>query len=152
MTDLHALVYVSRSRLQPGESAFAASMNAILTAARANNDRNGVTGALLFDEVYFAQMLEGPEGAVTSTFERIRGDRRHTDVTMLSFDRASARRLSEWTMAYAGASGVLLPAIGAGRILTSPTMIEAERAGRKIVDLLTTLIRHDTARAALLAC
>lgn len=152
MTDLHALVYVSRSRLDSGEGTVAAGMNAILSAARVNNDKHGVTGALLFDEVFFAQMLEGPLGAIMSTFERISADRRHTDVTLLSFDAVSARRFGEWNMAYAGASGALLPVIGASHIRTSPALIETERAGRKIVDLLTTVIRHDTARMAMLAC
>jgi len=150
MTELHALVYVSRSNLDCSRDSFAASINAILITARANNAERGMTGALLFDEVFFAQMLEGPASAIETTFQRIRRDQRNSDVTLLSFDAVSERRFGEWNMAYAGASGVLLPAIRSGDILTSPTVCETGRAGRKIIDLLTSVIRHDMAREAMM--
>ncbi len=62
------------SRAEPGR---------ILATARANNRQLGVTGALLFTEVSFAQILEGPLGPIETKFERIRCDLRHSDMAVL---------------------------------------------------------------------
>jgi hypothetical protein len=54
---IRSLLYVSRSRVaMPGG---AAVVNAIVQGAVAWNGANGVTGALLFTERHFAQLLEG---------------------------------------------------------------------------------------------
>lgn len=76
------------------------------------NDSHGVTGRLLYGEMsrlpgipgQFLQWLEGPETAVTETFERIRQDPRHTDVRVLARGLASeltgadARLFPAWAM------------------------------------------------------
>lgn len=57
----------------------------------------------MFNAVLFGQVLEGPRDAIEATFERIQGDERHGDVTLLSFGPSDARGFPDWSMAHVGA-------------------------------------------------
>jgi len=74
----------------------------ILRAARENNLKNEITGALMFNSEYFAQVLEGPHHQVESLFDRIQCDERHSGMTMLGFTAIESRSFPEWAMAYIG--------------------------------------------------
>lgn len=79
----------------------------ILSAARLNNRRSGVTGFLLFNGHRFLQHLEGPEAAVMETFERIRRDPRHRALVELGRKEAESRAFSNWAMAFERIDSVL---------------------------------------------
>jgi hypothetical protein len=96
-----SLTYVSRSRLQPGEQA---TVDAIVDVASSRNADLGVTGALLFTEVHFAQVLEGAPDAVEELMKSIEADPRHKDVTVLEHSAIDERRFPRWAMAYSGPS------------------------------------------------
>jgi len=100
-SNLSRLVYYSRNRLS-GQVGDSADIDAILAASRKNNAEVKVTGALMFNAGYFAQVLEGPEPAVAATFERIQQDERHGDVNVLSFGPVASRAFSNWSMALVG--------------------------------------------------
>ena len=101
---LQRLVYYSRSRVTEGPEALARAIISILAASRVNNARVDVTGALMFNAGCFAQVLEGPQAAVESIFERIQQDERHGDVSLLAFEPATARAFEHWSMGFVGAS------------------------------------------------
>lgn len=102
-TCLHQLVYLSRNTFRDTPEASALSMDQILNAARRNNARDGITGALLHGGGYFAQALEGPLSALEQTFERIQCDPRHGEVTVLHCAPVPERLFDGWSMADAGA-------------------------------------------------
>jgi Sensors of blue-light using FAD len=104
-TDLHRLIYHSRNRL-PGERAdVAAEIEAILAASRRNNAAAGITGALIFNNGIFAQVLEGPLAVLERTFERIQCDPRHGEVQVLAFEAVAERSFPSWSMGFVGQSG-----------------------------------------------
>jgi hypothetical protein len=76
----------------------AETLDDILLAARRNNARDGVTGALLCRRDLFVQLLEGPRAAVTATFARILRDDRHVEVSLLWCGDAPTRLFPDWTM------------------------------------------------------
>lgn len=122
MTDtLFSLAYVSRSTLSSGQSEIDAQIAAILQSARRNNQRLKVTGALLFTEGSFAQVLEGPQAAVEEIFEAIECDLRHNRVTMLHFHAVEGRSFADWDMAYAGAGLASPSGIPATAAMALPT-------------------------------
>lgn len=90
------LVYISTSR----EVLSAAELGSILTVSRRNNAKEGVTGLLLSGGRRFLQVLEGPEAAVTATFDRIAADPRHFAIVKLSVRDVKERQFGEWAMAY----------------------------------------------------
>src|ERR1700759_1837334 len=98
--DLHALIYVSHSNTHIKDGAANRIIEGILTKSRTRNAKFDVTGALLFTESCFTQILEGPESAVGLIFDAIQHDARHRDVTLVSFKPAPLRYFPEWSMAY----------------------------------------------------
>jgi Sensors of blue-light using FAD len=70
----HRIVYVSRAT--PGVTL--RDCYDIIRTAHNRNSRLGLTGALLYLDGWFIQVLEGWSGAVHSRYEAIRRDPRHT--------------------------------------------------------------------------
>lgn len=99
---LYRLVYYSRNAIYGLDEEVIGSVDAILAKSQANNARVGVTGALMFTDGYFAQVLEGTRAAVEDVFERIQLDDRHADVQLLSFAPVDARYFPAWSMAFVG--------------------------------------------------
>ena len=102
-TALHVIVYRSRSAIAPaGEDA---ELSRILRDARAKNAGLGVTGALMLYDGWFAQVLEGPQAAVSGLFDRIKSDSRHSGVVVLQSGPAEKRAFDRWAMALVGEHG-----------------------------------------------
>ncbi|WP_062015082.1 BLUF domain-containing protein [Aureimonas sp. AU4] len=102
--DLHRLVYYSRNHVEGTDATLDREIGDILAKSQHNNRRDGITGALLFNAGCFAQVLEGPLGAVEAAFERIQQDERHGDVSLLALERIEARSFPNWAMGFVGAS------------------------------------------------
>jgi FAD-dependent sensor of blue light len=93
------LTYFSRNHCdRPGRS-FDDGIKDILIESVANNRRDDITGALIHDHDWFAQVLEGPEDAVSATFERILRDRRHSGLRLVKLQPVAARRFAAWWLA-----------------------------------------------------
>lgn len=104
MSDLYRLVYASKNLLRGTEAETVATIQQILEASQRNNAKAGVTGALMFNDGAFAQVLEGPRRGVEDTFERIQRDPRHGDVTVLQCGPTESRGFANWSMAFVGQS------------------------------------------------
>jgi hypothetical protein len=96
-----SLLYVSRSRLQPEQMP---QVDGIVELARQRNARLGVTGALIFTEIHFAQVLEGLKPAVDELMRSIAADKRHGDLTVVETITVPEPRFPDWAMAYRGPS------------------------------------------------
>lgn len=72
----------------------------LLRTSRDLNQRNGVTGLLLYHGGHFMQVIEGEEGAVRETFGRILRDSRHRDIAVLFEEPIGARFFADWTMGF----------------------------------------------------
>ncbi|MCW2275538.1 blue light sensor protein [Rhodoblastus acidophilus] len=99
---LHRLVYHSSSRIVGADDDVDEALRDILAAARRNNPRMGVTGALMFTADSFVQVIEGPRAAVERLFQTIRSDTRHDGATLLSFGPVAERAFPHWSMAFVG--------------------------------------------------
>ncbi|MEP6503610.1 MAG: BLUF domain-containing protein [Betaproteobacteria bacterium] len=75
-------------------------VTAILRHSRANNAREGLTGALCLCNTgrLFIQVIEGGRNAVSKRYNRIVADPRHTDVTLLQYEEIDERRFAGWSM------------------------------------------------------
>jgi hypothetical protein len=90
------IFYVSRA-----SAAFAdAEIQAILHASRRNNARLDVTGCLLFSGHYFAQVLEGPQAALTALSRKIGADPRHAGMRFFAESQSDEREYADWSMGY----------------------------------------------------
>jgi len=73
---------------------------ALLTQARANNERDGITGALLYHRERFIQIVEGDDEIVRERFATISTDPRHRSVRMMREKRILERQFPQWTMGF----------------------------------------------------
>lgn len=101
-TDTYRIVYCSRSCLSGTQAEMAVEVEDILSWSRVNNSKAGITGALLFNSAFFAQVLEGRRPAVEQMLEKIELDSRHCDLTVLKRGQIDGRDFPEWSMAFAG--------------------------------------------------
>jgi Sensors of blue-light using FAD len=90
------LTYFSRNRLTPSHDT--GGIDEILATSNVNNLRNNITGVLIHDQRWFAQVLEGTERVISLTFERILRDRRHSDVTLVAMTPVMQRRYPAFAM------------------------------------------------------
>jgi hypothetical protein len=132
---LRRVVYVSHVATDPAVPQ-AAMLEEILGAARRNNARIGVTGALLYSARRFAQVLEGPPDAVEEIFEVIQCDPRHASITVLEVASPAARAFGDWSMAFTDTPQV------------TPDDLAAPQAAERLVSLLQAAIRNTEAAAA----
>lgn len=139
--DLCTLVYVSRSELSiDGDKA---SIEEIVAVANARNAQLRVTGALVYTEIHFAQVLEGPRTAIAELMTSIRRDQRHCDVTVVAEHRITARRFSDWAMAYSGPSPYLDRHL---KPLIAPRL--SDKSQPELVELFITSIKRLQAERA----
>lgn len=144
MTELHRLIYVSRSRLTGTPEECEAQILPILTRSRERNLGSGLTGALLFNEDCFAQVLEGHIDDLSRTFERIQRDESHHDIVVLSLEPVAERAFPGWSMAYRGAAR--LSAATRSKLRLRPLFLNrTSRAGQDVLALLRQAIGEDAA-------
>lgn len=75
-----------------------AMLAGILTTARRNNPRLGVTGALICRQDVYLQLIEGEAAAIDPLYARIAADDRHLDVTPLRRAEVPERMFPDWAM------------------------------------------------------
>ena len=76
----------------------------ILEHARSNNAKKGITGALVYVDGVFLQILEGDTEVVKELMTKISRDVRHETVTVLKQGEIPAPTFSDWRMAYLSAT------------------------------------------------
>ena len=72
----------------------------MLKKARTNNKQLGITGCLLYYHGEFIQYLEGNQVKVLELFDKIKKDKRHTNVELISYGERDSREFEKWEMAY----------------------------------------------------
>lgn len=70
----------------------------LVGAAARHNAAAGITGCLVVDSGFFAQVLEGEEAEVKALAERISRDPRHHDMRIVWLDGIEDRAFGDWSM------------------------------------------------------
>lgn len=70
----------------------------ILSAARRNNPKWEITGALICRHDVYLQLIEGPSASIRELYARILDDDRHTDVRLLLEEDMGQRLFPAWAM------------------------------------------------------
>lgn len=81
-----------------------AGLQEILVDARAGNEARNVTGALVFVDGFFLQVLEGEKDTVLALVRNIVADSRHTDAKVFHEMEVDHRMFGTWRMAYVDAT------------------------------------------------
>lgn len=91
-----SVIYVSVA--DPGLTR--ADIAAMVGNAQANNARDALTGALIYNGQNFMQLLEGPVARVEACLARIRADLRHNGMIEIRRRLVEARDFAEFSMLY----------------------------------------------------
>jgi hypothetical protein len=94
---IHQLIYASAATAPFDDERLAA----LLSVARANNERDGLSGMLVYEDGSFLQVLEGEREVVDALYAKIEQDDRHGDSMVLLRSDRTEREFGEWTMAWA---------------------------------------------------
>ncbi len=136
------IVYFSRNRVALSEQEMAWEIDRILAVAQTNNARDGITGALAYNDGVFGQVLEGPAGAIEDTFDRIQMDDRHADVTLLEIGPITERTFIDWSMGFVGQND-----LSAGPGGSVSTFDLSHLTGPEIYGVLHSLMLRNEVRA-----
>jgi hypothetical protein len=90
------LIYISTAKKLLSEQ----ELTDILTVSRDNNERHNITGALLYSEGTFIQLLEGDTETIEKAFAAISKDERHKNIIKLGGGAITKRSFPDWTMAF----------------------------------------------------
>jgi hypothetical protein len=93
---MYSLTYVSSS-VQPYSRD---ALHALLRVSRINNERDSVTGMLLYKDGNFMQVLEGERETVLATKARIDRDSSHRGILVLLSGEVPQRNFGTWSMAF----------------------------------------------------
>jgi len=116
----------------------------LLKTCRVNNERDNITGMLLYREGSFMQVIEGEEAAVKQTYSRILADPRHRNIIKLTQATITERSFGEWSMGFRDVSALtgseidafstfLLEPFDAGHYGTEGKALKLLRSFRKLV-------------------
>ncbi len=139
-TNLYRLVYCSHNRIAGTAEQVTEEIQQILTTARTKNAHRGITGALLYNDGNFAQVLEGPLAAIEGVFETIQCDPRHSEVTVVQSGTITGRQFPDWSMAFAGSSTAPIPLAAAA---FGAAFSNTDGAGAQMIAVLQDLVRQE---------
>lgn len=117
----------------------------ILVDARQGNQARNVTGALVYVDGAFLQLLEGEKETVLTLLESIWRDSRHHAVNVLHQGEVEQPTFSEWRMAYLSAQPEQVAAwAGLGGVTSAAAILEdihrePKRASRVMESILRAL-------------
>ena len=72
----------------------------LLQGARLSNQEQNITGALVYGDGQFMQVIEGEEAVLASLYARLLNDPRHERVVKLADKQVAQRSFTEWSMAF----------------------------------------------------
>jgi hypothetical protein len=135
---LVSLLFISDSLLQADERE--RELRDIVATTMRNNGWLQLSGALIYSQTRFTQLIEGPEASVELMMTRIMADPRHANIRIVARDRRRERRLPGWKLAYSGKSLFVERAIEA---LAESDLHPEDRAARveRLLALVTGLGR-----------
>ncbi len=93
---LWQLIYSSKAELPMSEAA----LEEILADARAGNEKRDITGALVYVDGVFVQILEGDRDDVNRLLASIADDPRHRSLKVIYEAEVEQRGFASWRMAY----------------------------------------------------
>lgn len=121
MESIRQVIYISQAsrRLRDGE------IDELVANASCNNRQRGVTGALLFIENSFVQVLEGEDEQIAELLALIEADPRHTNMRILVDQEIGHRNFSDWSMALVKPEQDERPGV-AGEVRSTATQVDEE--------------------------
>jgi hypothetical protein len=137
----HQIMYSS----QATEPMTVTGLEAILADARTGNEARNVTGALVYVDGVFFQIIEGDKDVVHKLMASIASDSRHHSVKIFYEAEIDVRAFESWSMAYLSATAEQmskwagLPGTATAEELLTDINRSPHRVPRILVNILNAL-------------
>ena len=93
---MYRIIYLSAA----DESVSENELESLLKKSKTYNNANDITGILLHIDGDFIQVLEGDETIVSNLYDKIKIDKRHKGIIMVSRGIVDDRQFADWSMGY----------------------------------------------------
>lgn len=93
---MHHIIYMSRGVHPMKEE----DLRTLLQQARGENERQGITGALVYGDGQFMQIIEGEESVLAALYAKLLQDSRHVNVVKLADKQILQRSFQAWSMGF----------------------------------------------------
>ena len=93
---MHHIIYMSRGVRPMSET----DLRTLLQQARSENERQGITGALVYGDGQFMQIIEGEESVLATLYAKLLQDPRHINVVKLADKQVLRRSFEDWSMGF----------------------------------------------------
>lgn len=133
---LYSITYISRAPEVRGEQR-RMFLSSLVKQADANNVPHGVSGCLIHVDDYFIQVMEGPRGPLSETYNRIAHDERHSDVNLVTVGPILVRQFTQPTLAAFDISSATNPVFAKYRV--KPQFCPYHMAPHALSDLIDQL-------------
>ncbi len=141
---LSRLIYISEPQFDAAEGSTLTQLASIMTASRRNNKASNITGALVYDQYWFLQVLEGERRAIWERFSRINEDERHGGCLLIEMADVEDRLFGNWWMGLAARNTTTEP-VFAPYLVNGALQADAMSA-YAILGLMTELSRVGLSR------
>ena len=135
----YQITYSSRAT----EPMTAVSLAKILADARAGNRARHITGALIYVEDVFLQVLEGDRDVVRAVMANIARDSRHGSVKVFHEAEVDAPTFGSWSMAYLSPTLEQMSTWAglAGTATIETLLLDVDRDPRRFPQVLANILR-----------
>lgn len=129
-----------------------AFVRGVLESCSKHDREGGLTGALLFNEKYFVQVMEGAPTTLSAKLWELATDKRHSTMVIMGAGAVCRRAFLSWSVGYAGRSTELdgLYMRYSPRPVLDPTVMTADSALGLMEDFMRAevgqFVRHADAR------
>jgi hypothetical protein len=107
VNEFRQVVYISHATVTWSKN----ELNELVEVSRRNNKKYGITGALLYLENAFIQVIEGEDVAISQLLDKLYADARHRNVRIVSDNIAQVRYFQHWSMGIVKAAEVDRPQV-----------------------------------------
>lgn len=133
---LYSITYISRAPEVRGEQR-RVFLNSLVKQADAKNVPLGVSGCLIHVDDYFIQVMEGPRGPLSETYNRVAHDERHNDVNLITVGPIIQRQFTTPTLAAFDIASATNPVFAKYRV--RPEFCPYQMAPHALSDLIEQL-------------
>jgi len=94
MATVRQVIYINKAT----DNFSASDLRELVESAARNNKKRDITGALLFTDGCFIQVIEGGERPMKELLSKLDSDPRHYDIRIISDHLDESRYFSDWSM------------------------------------------------------
>lgn len=138
---LHRIVFYSRNETTFNAGSMRDFVRGVLESCSRHDHLSGLTGALLFNEHFFVQVMEGDPASLSEKLWTLAKDDRHSLMVLLQAGEITKRSFVTWSVGYAGRS----PALDRIYLAHGPTakLDPMNMSASGVTDLIEEFIRSD---------